>query len=885
VRHAYGFDLISFSSNGSTIAGNGSGQTIAIVDAYDDPNISSDLAAFDQQFGLAAPPTFTKVGLNASGTASTTTFPTADRGWAGEIALDVEWAHAIAPGANILLVEAYSANLTDLLNAVDYARKQTGVAAVSMSWGSSEFSGEASYDSYFTTPSGHSGVTFFGSSGDSGAGAIWPAISSHVVAVGGTSLTLNSSGNYQSESGWSGSGGGLSRFVSQPTYQSGLVIHNGTQVVNANGERAAPDVSAVADPNTGVAVYSSYGFGGWAQVGGTSDAAPQWAALMAIVDQGRALAGLGALDGYTQTLPMLYQLPGSDFHDVTSGSNGYAAGAGFDLVTGRGTPVANLLVPGLVNGAGSTAHPPTVATAAHVVSSTSTTVTLNAVGTDSEGDNDLTYTWTVTGNPPGSVSFSPNGTSGASTTTATLTRAGTYNFQVTITDSATGLTAISQVSFTVNPILTSISVSPASANVVVNGTQQFTATAKDQFGIALASQPSFTWSIASGVGTISTTGLYTAPASPGSATVKAASGTVSGSAGVTVSSATGPTITMAAHVISQSSTTANLGVLATDPAGASTLKYTWSVIGTAPGSVTFSPNGTNAAQNTTATFSAPGTYNLLVTVTDPNNLSVTSTVTVTLSSSSLLFSDNFESGAGQWTVHSGSYYLATLSNGNHRLLVENYGEVSRIVAGSSSWTNYSFQGTVTLLNSYSGSVSLLARVQDDNHLYFFGYSTAYGAWFIARKDGPTVTTLLAVGAPFTAYYNQDYVVRADLSGSSLKLYVGGVLQVSATDSTYASGKIGFSSTWAFGTLDDVTVTALPAPTLARPASAGVAGSALPPGLLSSSVQRSVLVPSPVLTAGASSAISLVFAGSARQQVANNFFGGIPDLFWELYGRF
>src|ERR1700722_13082922 len=133
IRQAYGFNQISF-SNGS-VAGTGAGETIAIVDAYDDPSIASDVSVFDQQFSLPAA-SLVKVGLNSSGTASTTSFPKADSGWAGEIELDVEWAHAIAPSAKIVLVEANSSSLTDLLRAVDYARNYTGVVAVSMSWGS-----------------------------------------------------------------------------------------------------------------------------------------------------------------------------------------------------------------------------------------------------------------------------------------------------------------------------------------------------------------------------------------------------------------------------------------------------------------------------------------------------------------------------------------------------------------------------------------------------------------------------------------------------------------------------------------------------------------------------------------------------------------------------
>src|SRR5579872_1061032 len=148
IRHAYGFDQISF--NGAP--GNGAGTTIAIVDAYDDPNIANDLHQFNLAFGLADAPSFTKV--NQAG--STSNLPAANAGWISEIALDVEWAHAIAPGASILLVEANSNSYSDLFTAVSTAGHSAGVVAVSMSWGGGEFSGETVNDSLFTTLAGHS---------------------------------------------------------------------------------------------------------------------------------------------------------------------------------------------------------------------------------------------------------------------------------------------------------------------------------------------------------------------------------------------------------------------------------------------------------------------------------------------------------------------------------------------------------------------------------------------------------------------------------------------------------------------------------------------------------------------------------------------------------
>jgi hypothetical protein len=402
IRQAYGFTGITF--NNGTIAGDGAGTTVAIVDAYNDPTVASDLNTFDNQFGITttgptlyqqygAASSFFKV-VNQTGGA---TLPASDSGWAEEIALDVEWAHAIAPGAKILLVEANSNSFSDLFAAVGYAAKQPGVVAVSMSWGGGEFSGETSYDSVFRTPSGHAGVTFVVSSGDNGAPASYPATSPNVVSVGGTSTYLTSSGAISSQSAWSGSGGGISTQESQPTYQKGVVTQSTTKRTN-------PDVAYDSDPNTGFPVYNSFSFptAPWQQFGGTSDAAPQWAALIAIADEGRIKAGLGSLDGPSQTLPMLYGLPAADFHDITSGSStgspSYAAGPGYDLTTGRGTPIANLVVAGLVGQTTPVSPTPSathfsVSAAASTSAGSAITVTVTAL--DSSGNKVTGYTGSV----------------------------------------------------------------------------------------------------------------------------------------------------------------------------------------------------------------------------------------------------------------------------------------------------------------------------------------------------------------------------------------------------------------------------------------------------------------------------------------------------------
>src|SRR5262249_8417820 len=202
-------------------------------------------------FGVGDPPSFVKAMPQGQ--------PAFNAGWAGEIALDVEWAHAIAPRANLLLVEARSASISDLLVAINYARSQPGVVAVSMSWGGGEFYGEQSLDGYFTTPAGHvggfgipGGVTFVGSSGARWAwtGVESPSVSPNVWAGGRRRLHLTSANTYASETAWSGGGGGVSRYVFEPSYQLGF---------NGSGYRTTPDVSYNADPNTGFYVYNTAG--------------------------------------------------------------------------------------------------------------------------------------------------------------------------------------------------------------------------------------------------------------------------------------------------------------------------------------------------------------------------------------------------------------------------------------------------------------------------------------------------------------------------------------------------------------------------------------------------------------------------------------------------
>ena len=225
-----------------------------------------------------------------------------------------------------------------------------------MSWGSTEAESELNDDSIFTTPAGHQGITFVSSAGDTGTPGGYPAYSPNVLAVGGfyelatfwrqlySSETVWNDGQNPTTLVYEATGGGISAVEKEPSYQDSVVPALDS---NNGNNRAMPDVAFDADPNSGVAIVDSFDFGStpWIQVGGTSFGAPAWAAIVAIADQGRATEGLGTLDGASQTLPDIYAMPSTNFHDITSGSNGtYSATTGYDLVTGRGTPIVSSIV-------------------------------------------------------------------------------------------------------------------------------------------------------------------------------------------------------------------------------------------------------------------------------------------------------------------------------------------------------------------------------------------------------------------------------------------------------------------------------------------------------------------------------------------------------------
>jgi subtilase family serine protease len=315
--------------------------TIAIVDAYDSPNAEADLGVFSSTYGLSPCTTangcFTKVNERGA-----KVYPVRNSGWESEINLDTQWVHAMAPDANILLVEANSASYADLFTAVNYAKQHASV--VSMSWGGSEMSGQGLYD---TTVFSQAGVTFVAASGDSDASVEYPASSANVIAVGGTSFALNSKGYVilpVIQSAWTdkygGSGGGCSAYTPQPAFQK-------TWVPSSCAMRGVPDLALDADPASGVPVYISRQ-GGWWIYGGTSLSCQLFAGILADMNGYRISTYYKSAQAPLSTaLADLYSAAGVSyatyFLDITSGGGPDSAGPRWDFVTGLGSPTSSLM--------------------------------------------------------------------------------------------------------------------------------------------------------------------------------------------------------------------------------------------------------------------------------------------------------------------------------------------------------------------------------------------------------------------------------------------------------------------------------------------------------------------------------------------------------------
>ncbi len=490
-------------SSGSYNLASGGSNVIAIVDAYDYPTACSDFNTFSSQFGL---PKETSNCINQS--ASNKVFnvvyasgsqPRANCGWAQEEALDIEWAHAMAPNAKIILVEAASNSNNNLLKAIQVANTLVangGGGQVSMSWGGGEFSTESSYDpTYFNTPK----VTYFASSGDTGGTQIWPSVSANVISAGGTHVSRDSNGNFTGETVWSGAGGGPSKYVPAPLYQQVV----STVWNSGKGYRGTPDISFDADPYSGVSVFDStscQGYVNWMVFGGTSVSSPSLAGIAN--SSGAFNGGWDGGSNANSTAESLYSnyntasnggknSYSSPFYDVTSGSAGsYSAGPDWDYASGIGT-IRGLT--GFAGGSSSSspsfsvsASPSSLTVTQGQTTSTQITVTpANAyTGTVSFGSINVTgcptnascqlsaSSVTINSTSPQSVTLNITGTSSA--------QAGSYNLSVTGTDSSdSSLTSSTTVPLTVNAPVTgsfSLSASPTTASISPKGSASFTIT-------------------------------------------------------------------------------------------------------------------------------------------------------------------------------------------------------------------------------------------------------------------------------------------------------------------------------------------------------------------------------------------------------------------------
>ncbi|MGW7254897.1 putative Ig domain-containing protein [Streptomyces sp. NPDC054834] len=403
----------------------GSGLTVAVVDAYNDPNAASDLATYRSTYGLSACTVANGCFKQVSQTGSTTSLPSNDSGWAGEEALDIDMVSAVCPNCNIILVEANSATDSDLGTAENEA-VALGAKFVSNSWGGSESSSQTSEDtSYFK----HPGVAITVSSGDEGYGAEYPATSQYVTAVGGTALSTSSNSRGWTESVWKtssseGTGSGCSSYDAKPSWQTDTGC----------SKRMEADVSAVADPATGVAVYDTYGGSGWAVYGGTSASAPIIAGVY-------ALAGTPGPGDYPAKYPYSHT---GNLYDVTSGNNGSCstsyfctAATGYDGPTGWGTPDGTAA---FTSGT-STGNTVTVTNPGSQSTTTGGSASLQIKASDSAG---ATLTYSASGLPTG---LSINSSTGLISGTAST--AGTYGVTVTATDS-TGASGSASFTWTVS---------------------------------------------------------------------------------------------------------------------------------------------------------------------------------------------------------------------------------------------------------------------------------------------------------------------------------------------------------------------------------------------------------------------------------------------------
>ena len=638
IRSAYGMAALPASFTGLSAAQAallGAGQTIYIVDAMDDPNLQSELTAFNQKFGLPVctlKPVATNAALplaaasatscelsvvytTASG-AMTTTAPAYDAGWATEITLDVQWAHATAPLARIILIEAPDASLNSLLAAIQLANKM-GPGIVSMSFGANEGNWTASVDNAFTG----TGMSYLAATGDNGAAVSWPSVSSKVLAVGGTTLTYSGSGS-RSEVSWSGTGGGTSAYTSLPSYQNNTVP-GFSSTFGSTTRRIVADVAFNADPSTGqyVAVIAAGSSSvSWVSAGGTSLSTPQWAGILAVANATRKLNSKTALGApHSNLYGAIASVPGtyaSAFNDIAKGSNGSCAActakSGYDLLSGLGTPNISSLLTSLTGVASAPTAP--VVSGASINGKTFVALSFTVAASSA---NPLSYT----------LSGAPSGMTISSSGIVTWPKpvAGTYAVTVTAKDSKTGLSG--QAVYTVTIV--------AQPAPVVNA-----ASITGKVGSALTFNPSvsapnpvsYTLSGAPSGMSINSAGQisWPAPVLGNYAVTVIAKDSKTGLSGQAVINIAISTITASGPVISASTMKGVAGKALTGTISISDPGVSWiqvSISG-APLGIGFSMSGTTITLNWPRPIT--GNYTLKVTVLDSANRSAQANIPVTI---------------------------------------------------------------------------------------------------------------------------------------------------------------------------------------------------------------------------------------------------------------
>lgn len=649
IRAAYQLPALPLSWSNLTAdqrANYGAGQTIYIVAAQHNPNVVSELNAFNNQFNLPACttvsiattqslplPAATSTGCQlsvvySSGAGMTSTAPSYNSDWAQEIAMDVQWAHATAPLARLILIEAPDAYTPSMLNAINLANAM-GPGVVSMSFGAAEGSWVTSMDSAFSSAN----MTYVAATGDSGtaSGAQWPSVSSQVLAVGGTSLNSYSTSS-RAETVWSFTGGGRSQYVSVPSYQYASVNVPG---MGTQSFRNVADVAFNADPYTGqyVAIIpSGQSTVSWYSMGGTSLGTPQWAGIVAVANAKRAVNAKSSL-GLVQNL--IYPASplsgfytsgsgGSFFADVTTGASGaISAGSGYDIPSGLGTPnVLSFLTlaSGNSGGSGSTgATPPTLASGLSINGVAGSPLAFSVSYTAPNA-----VTWSVTGAPTG-LAISP--TTGIVSWSNPV--AGTYSVTVRATDTVTNLFGETNVSITI---------AAAAAPVIRNATVQGNVGTSLNYRVPVASRNPVTFALSgtipSGL-TISSSGVLSwTPQATGSypVTVTVTDTKTSATASAVITLQISPALTYNGPLITATAINGTAGsplaalinITDTDPG----VRYVSVSIKGAPAGMSFGGSG----QGILVRWQRPvaGTYTLVVTATDNLNHSSQASVTVTI---------------------------------------------------------------------------------------------------------------------------------------------------------------------------------------------------------------------------------------------------------------